>query len=79
MVMSDAEIERLYRSIEQLHTELKEYRADLNGRLRYLEVHAAGLDAAQDQRTMTRRATLAYIAGIASVTGIISAVVTNLL
>ena len=79
MVMSDAEIERLYRSIEQLHTEVKEYRADLNGRLRYLEVHAAGLDAAQGQRVLTRASALAYIAGIASLAGIMTAVITNLL
>jgi hypothetical protein len=44
-----------------------------------LEVHSAEVDAREDQRTMTRSVTLAYIAGIAAVTGIISAVVTNLL
>jgi hypothetical protein len=77
--MSDAEVERLYRAMEALRIEVVQYRADLNGRLRTLEVHSAEVDAREDQRTMTRSVTLAYIAGIAAVTGIISAVVTNLL
>jgi hypothetical protein len=77
--MSDAEVERLYRAMEALRLEVVQYRADLNGRLRTLEVHSAEIDAREDQRTMTRSVTLAYIAGIAAVTGIISAVVTNLL
>ncbi len=79
MLMSDAEVERLYRAMEALRVEVVQYRADLNGRLRTLEVHSAEVDAREDQRIMTRSATLAYIAGIAAVTGIISAVVTNLL
>lgn len=79
MLMSDAEVERLYRAMEALRLEVVQYRADLNGRLRTLEVHSAEVDAREDQRIMTRSATLAYIAGIAAVTGIISAVVTNLL
>ena len=78
-LMSDAEVERLYRAMEALRIEVVQYRADLNGRLRTLEVHSAEVDAREDQRVMTRSATLAYIAGIAAVTGIISAVVTNLL
>ncbi len=77
--MSDAEVERLYRAMESLRIEVVQYRADLNGRLRTLEVHSAEVDAREDQRSMTRSVTLAYIAGIAAVTGIISAVVTNLL
>jgi|TARA_R110000868_G_scaffold127341_3_gene334865 hypothetical protein len=77
--MSDAEVERLYRAMEALRIEVVQYRADLNGRLRTLEVHSAEVDAREDQRVMTRSVTLAYIAGIAAVTGIISAVVTNLL
>lgn len=65
--------------MEALRIEVVQYRADLNGRLRTLEVHSAEVDAREDQRSMTRSVTLAYIAGIAAVTGIISAVVTNLL
>jgi hypothetical protein len=77
--MSDAEVERLYRAMEALRIEVVQYRADLNGRLRTLEVHSAEVDAREDQRVMTRSVTLAYIAGIAALTGMISAVVTNLL
>ena len=69
----------MYRAMESLRIEVVQYRADLNGRLRTLEVHSAEVDAREDQRVMTRSVTLAYIAGIAAVTGIISAVVTNLL
>ncbi len=65
--------------MEALRIEVVQYRADLNGRLRTLEVHSAEVDAREDQRTMTRSVTLAYIAGIAALTGIISAVLTNLL
>lgn len=79
MLMSDAEVERLYRAMEALRIEVVQYRADLNGRLRTLEVHSAEVDAREDQRVMTRSVTLAYIAGIAALTGIISAVLTNLL
>jgi hypothetical protein len=79
MLMSDAEVERLYRAMEALRIEVVQYRADLNGRLRTLEVHSAEIDAREEQRTMTRSVTLAYIAGIAALTGIISAVLTNLL
>jgi hypothetical protein len=65
--------------MESLRIEVVQYRADLNGRLRTLEVHSAEIDAREEQRTMTRSVTLAYIAGIAALTGIISAVLTNLL
>jgi hypothetical protein len=79
MLMSDAEVERLYRAMESLRIEVVQYRADLNGRLRALELHSAEQDAREEQRVMTRTVTLAYIAGIAALTGMISAVVTNLL
>ena len=79
MLMSDAEVERLYRAMEALRIEVVQYRADLNGRLRALELHSAEVDAREEQRTMTRSVTLAYIAGIAALTGLISAVLTNLL
>ena len=69
----------MYRAMEALRIEVVQYRADLNGRLRTLEVHSAEVDAREDQRVMTRSVTLAYIAGIAALTGMISAVVTNLL
>lgn len=52
--MSEAEVERLYRAMEALRIEVVQYRADLNGRLRTLEVHRAEVDAREDQRTMTR-------------------------
>ena len=79
MLMSDAEVERLYRAMEALRLEVVQYRADLNRRLRALELHSAEVDAREDQRTMTRSVALAYIAGIASLTGILTAVLTNLL
>jgi hypothetical protein len=77
--MSDAEVERLYRAMEALRIEVVQYRADLNGRLRALEVGAAENSARESQRTMTRTTALGYIAGIASLTGIVTAVITNLM
>jgi hypothetical protein len=65
--------------MESLRIEVVQYRADLNGRLRALEVHSAEVDAREDQRTMTRTTALGYIAGIASLTGIVTAVITNLI
>jgi hypothetical protein len=79
MLMSDAEVERLYRAMESLRIEVVQYRADLNGRLRALEVGAAENNARESQRTMTRTTALAYIAGIASLTGIVTAVITNIM
>jgi hypothetical protein len=77
--MSDAEVERLYRAMEALRIEVVQYRADLNGRLRTLELYSAGMEAREDQRTMTRTAAFGYIAAIAGTTSIITATVANII
>jgi len=48
--MSDAEIDRLYRALTSLQDEVKGYRADLNGRLRKLEVASAEVETREETR-----------------------------
>lgn len=76
--MSTAEVERLYRAMESLRLEVVEYRKDLNGRLRALEVDAAELRGSSDQKTLTRNVALAYIGGIAALTATISTILARM-
>ena len=76
--MSTAEVERLYRAMESLRLEVVEYRKDLNGRLRALELHAAESRGESGQRVMTRNVTLAYIGGIAALTATITTIIARM-
>jgi hypothetical protein len=76
--MSTAEVERLYRAMESLRLEVVEYRKDLNGRLRALEVDAAESRGSSDQKTLTRNMALAYIGGIAALTATISTILARM-
>lgn len=76
--MSTAEVERLYRAMESLRLEVVEYRKDLNGRLRALEVGAAESRGLSAQKTLTRNVALAYIGGIAALTATISTILARM-
>ena len=76
--MSTAEVERLYRAMESLRLEVVEYRKDLNGRLRALELHAAESRGGNEHRIMTRNVTLAYIGGIAALTATITTILARI-
>jgi len=76
--MSTAEVERLYRAMESLRLEVVEYRKDLNGRLRALEVGAAESRGSSDQKTLTRNAALAYIGGIAALSATITTILARM-
>ena len=76
--MSTAEVERLYRAMESLRLEVVEYRKDLNGRLRALELHAAESRGSNDHRVMTRNVTLAYIGGIAALSATITTIMARI-
>lgn len=71
--MSDAEIERLYRALTALQDEVKGYRADLNGRLRKLEVASAEVETREETREEFRAANKKHLyATIIVVTAIVS-------
>lgn len=61
--MSGDDVERLYRMLTELRDEVHGYRADLNGRLRALEVANAERDGADEQRSISN-GRLAVWAGV---------------
>lgn len=61
--MSSDDVERLYRMLAELRDEVHGYRADLNGRLRTLEVANASRTGAENQRSISN-ARIAVWAGI---------------
>lgn len=73
--MSPADVDRLYTAVEQLRIEVHGYRADLNGRLRALEMAEASRDGAESQRGSIART----IFGVAGMAAGVSAVVAFIL
>lgn len=73
--MSPADVDRLYTAVEQLRQEVHGYRADLNGRLRALEVAEATREGASDQKSNTIR----LVFGVAGMAAAISAVIAFIL
>lgn len=68
--MSPADVDRLYTAVEQLRDEVHGYRADLNGRLRTLELADAKRTAADKQT----HSILRLVFGVAGMAAAISAV-----
>jgi len=66
--MSDAEIERIFRYLEQI-----------DKRLAALEKREAARDGAEAARTMTRRQIAGWVLGIATVAGVVAAVAGQIL
>lgn len=77
--MSDAEVERLYRAMEALRLEVVQYRADLNGRLRALEVAQAEDFGGSAARSMSRNQIVSWVVVIAGIVGISSTIVDQIL
>jgi len=73
--MSPADVDRLYTAVDQLRDEVKGYRADLNGRLRALEVSEAERSAADKQT----HSILRIVFSVAGMAAAISAVVAFIL
>lgn len=73
--MSPADVDRLYRALEELRGEVHGYRSDLNGRLRTLEMANAERDGADEQKHATAR----IVFGVAGMAAAISAVVAFIL
>ena len=68
--MSPSDVDRLYTAVEQLRQEVHGYRADLNGRLRTLELAEAGREGADEQKHNLVR----LMFGVAGMAAAISAV-----
>ena len=66
--MSDAEIERIFRSLDRIEA-----------RLAALEKREAKRDGAEAARSMTRRQVAGWVLGIASVAGVAAAVAGQIL
>lgn len=73
--MSPADVDRLYDAVENLRHEVHGYRADLNGRLRTLEMAEASRDGAEHQRGSIVR----LLFGAAGMAAAISAIVAFIL
>jgi hypothetical protein len=69
--MQEGDADRLYSAIEALRIEVHGYRADLNGRLRSLEIANAERIGADDQKDEAKRT----IFGVSGMAAAISAVV----
>ena len=78
--MSDlSDLDRLYAAVEALRVEVHGYRADLNGRLRALEVKDAKRAGAEAARSMSRGQLVGSVMVIAAVVGAASAVASQVL
>ena len=73
--MSPADVDRLYTAMDDLRKEVHQYRADLNGRLRALEVSEAQREGADDQKNSTVR----IVFGVAGMAAAISATIAFIL
>ena len=70
MVVSEGEVERLFRAIEALRIEVQSYRENQNERINKLNEKVTSLETLEQERTMSRRQVYALV-GIA--TGVVSA------
>ena len=77
--MTTADVERLYVLVESLRGEVQGYRADLNGRLRALEMTNAEESGVSAARSMTRNQIVSWVVVIAGIVGISSTIVDQIL
>ena len=75
--MTTSEIDRLFNGLSEVAQEVRGYRADLNGRLKALEIEAAKRQGAGEARGSLGRiiwGVAAVSAAIGSVVGVVAAV-----
>lgn len=77
--MTTADVERLYVLVESLRGEVVGYRADLNGRLRALELANAEDQGGSAARSLTRNQIVSWVVVIAGIVGITSTIVDQIL
>jgi tetrahydromethanopterin S-methyltransferase subunit B len=73
--MTTSDVDRLYKAIDELTKTVHGYRADLNGRLRTLELANAERDGATEQKGNALR----VVFGVAGMAAGIAVVVTTLI
>ena len=77
--MTTADVDRLYVLVDALRGEVVGYRADLNGRLRALEMAQAEESGVSAARSMTRNQIVTWVVVIAGIVGISSTIVDQVL
>lgn len=76
--MTTSDVDRLYNGLAEVTAEVRGYRADLNGRLKALEIEAAKRQGAGEARGSLGRliwGVAAVSAAIGSVVGVVAALV----
>ena len=77
--MTTADVERLYVLVESLRSEVVGYRADLNGRLRALEIAQAEDVGGSAARSMSRNQMVSWVVVVAAIVGISSTILDQIL
>ncbi|CAB4171746.1 hypothetical protein UFOVP929_17 [uncultured Caudovirales phage] len=75
--MTTSDVDRLYDAVEKLRQEVHMYRADLNGRLRRLEVDAAEAAAREELREAERKNFYARAGLLVACGSVATAIITN--
>jgi len=77
--VTTADVDRLYVLVDALRGEVVGYRADLNGRLRALEIAQAEDQGGSAARSMSRNQIVSWVVVIAGIVGIFSTIVDQIL
>jgi len=72
--VSEAEVERLFRAIEALRTDVQEYRTDLH----QLEMKLVEMEAREDQRSMSKSQVYRLLFAMTAVISTTTAIVTQI-
>lgn len=70
--MTAADVERLYTAVQELRAEIHGYRAELNGRLRVLEMAEAQREGAVGQRSSTARILFGAVGMAAAISAVMA-------
>lgn len=77
--MTTSDVDRLYDAVEKLRQEVHMYRADLNGRLRKLEMDNAEFEAKEEMRAADRRHFYARAALLVACGSVATAIITTIM
>jgi hypothetical protein len=77
--MTASDVDRLYDAVEKLRQEVHLYRADLNGRLRKLEVDGAEWTAREELREAERKGFYARAALLVACGSVATAIITTIM
>ena len=77
--MTASDVDRLYEAVQSLRQEVHMYRADLNGRLRKLEVDTAEALAREELREVERKNFYARAAILVACGSVATAIITTIM